>query len=86
MPNTHLTLAPSTQRGFLVRLQPATEAAALDTVCSLDSMAIAAEEVDAKMVEVLPVVDEGVLPVGAPMAATPTTSIAQFLDRASTRA
>ena len=42
-------------------------------------MAIAAEEVDAKMVEVLPVVDEGVLPVGAPMAATPATSIAQFL-------
>ena len=28
---------------------------------------------------VLPVVDEGVLPVGTPMAATPTTSIAQFL-------
>ena len=49
-------------------------------------MAIAAEKVDAKMVEVLPVVDEGVLPVGTPMAATPTTSIAQFLDRASTRA
>ena len=42
-------------------------------------MAIAAEEVDAKMVEVLPVMDEGVLPVGAPMAATPATSIAQFL-------
>ena len=60
-------------------LQPATEAATLDTVCSLDSMAIAAEKVDAKMVELLPEVDEGVLPVGTPMAATPTTSIAQFL-------
>ena len=30
-------------------------------------------------VALLPVVDEGVLPVGAPMAATPATSIAQFL-------